>query len=161
MAEPVGDQLAGALEQGLVIAVFIYWGWDAAFSVTEETRSAETSARSGYLTLVTTMLLFVTGAIAFQRVLSPEQLAGHPADTLIFFASTLAAEPWASLPLLALLFSTVASLLAGLIPPPPSAGDGPGPDPGQVWTRVHPRTARRPPAPCATRPSRWSSRCWR
>jgi len=94
MAEPVGDQLAGALEQGLVIAVFIYWGWDAAFSVTEETRSAETSARSGYLTLVTTMLLFVTGAIAFNGCSPRSSWPGHPADTLIFFASTLAAEPW-------------------------------------------------------------------
>jgi len=137
---PLQISSLGALEQGLVIAVFIYWGWDAAFSVTEETRSAETSARSGYLTLVSTMLLFVTGAIAFQRVLTPEQLAAHPADALIFFASTLAAEPWASLPLLALLFSTVASLLAGLIPTARQAlAMGRDRTLGKVWTRVHPR----------------------
>ncbi|MDT7671698.1 MAG: hypothetical protein QOC74_4481 [Pseudonocardiales bacterium] len=137
---PFAISSLGALEQGLVVAVFIYWGWDAAFSVTEETTSPETSARSGYLTLCSTMVLFLAGAIAFERVLTPEQLAGHPADALIFFAGRLAAEPWASLPVLALLFSVAASLLAALIPTARQAlAMGRDRTLGALWTRVHPR----------------------
>jgi amino acid transporter len=137
---PFAISSLGALEQGLVVAVFIYWGWDVAFSVTEETSSPETSARSGYLTLCSTMVLFLGGAIAFERVLTPEQLAAHPADALVFFANRLAAEPWASLPVLALLFSVAASLLAALIPTARQAlAMGRDRTLGAVWTRVAPR----------------------
>jgi len=137
---PFAISSMSVLAQGLVIAVFIYWGWDAAFSVTEETTSPETSARGGYLTLCSTMVLFVVAAIAFERVLSPAELAAHPADALVYFADRLAAEPWASLPMLALLLSTLASLLAALIPTARQAlAMGRDRALGAVWTRVHPR----------------------
>jgi len=104
------------LAQGLVLAVFFYWGWDAAFSVTEETRRPGDAARGGYIALFTMLGLFVLGAISFQRVLSTDDLAGHGAQGLTYFASRLVGEPWATLPLIALMFSAVASLQAGVIP---------------------------------------------
>jgi amino acid transporter len=137
---PFGFASVTALTQGLVLAVFIYWGWDAAFSVTEETTTPGASARSGYLTLCTALALFLTGAIAFQRVLSPAELVAHPADALAYFAARLAAEPWATLPLLALLLSAVASMLAALIPTARQAlAMGRDATLGSVWTRVHPK----------------------
>ena len=137
---PFGFDSVTALTQGLVLAVFIYWGWDAAFSVTEETTTPATSARSGYLTLCSALALFLTGAIAFQRVLTPAELAAHPADALAFFAARLAGEPLASLPLLALLLSAVASMLAALIPTARQAlAMGRDATLGRVWARVHPR----------------------
>ncbi len=36
-----------AFAQGLVLAVFFFWGWDAAFSVTEETKNVRDAARGG------------------------------------------------------------------------------------------------------------------
>lgn len=107
---------ASALAQGLVLAVFFYWGWDAAFSVTEETRNPEDAARGGYIALFTMLGLFVLGAVAFQRVLPTAELSEHGAEGLSYYAAKLAGEPWASLPLIALMFSAIASVQAGVIP---------------------------------------------
>ncbi|WP_051570912.1 APC family permease [Cryptosporangium arvum] len=104
------------LAQGLVLAVFFFWGWDAAFSVTEETRDPGDAARGGYIALFTMLGLFVLGAIAFQRVLSTDELVTNGAQGLTYFGAKLAPEPWATLPLIALMFSAVASLQAGVIP---------------------------------------------
>lgn len=109
------DSFSG-LAQGLVLAVFFYWGWDAAFSVTEETRNPEDAARGGYIALFTMLGLFVLGSIAFQRVLPTEELAANGAQGLSYYAAKLAGEPWASLPLLALMFSAIASVQSGVIP---------------------------------------------
>ncbi|MBB2947506.1 amino acid transporter [Actinoplanes lutulentus] len=113
---PFAIDSAAALAQGLVLAVFFYWGWDAAFSVTEETRNPGDAARGGYIALVTMLGLFVLGAIAFQRVMSTEELAENGAVGLSYYAAKIVGEPWASLPLIALMFSAVASLQAGVIP---------------------------------------------
>jgi len=66
--------------------------------------------------LVTMLGLFVLGVISFQRVPSTDDLAGHGAQGLTYFASRLAGEPGATLPLIALMFSAVGSLRAGVIP---------------------------------------------
>ncbi|MEV6341889.1 APC family permease [Actinoplanes sp. NPDC051851] len=113
---PFAFHSGAALAQGLVLAVFFYWGWDSAFSVTEETRNPEDAAKGGYIALFTMLGLFVLGAIAFQRVLPTDELAEHGAEGLSYYAAQLTGEPWASLPLLALMFSAIASVQAGVIP---------------------------------------------
>ncbi|BCJ43423.1 putative amino acid permease [Actinoplanes ianthinogenes] len=109
------DSLSG-LAQGLVLAVFFYWGWDSAFNVTEETRNPEDASRGGFIALFTMLGLFVLGSIAFQRVLPTEELAENGAQGLSYFAAKLVGEPWASVPLLALMFSAIASVQSGVIP---------------------------------------------
>ncbi|SHN47338.1 APC family permease [Cryptosporangium aurantiacum] len=113
---PFAIDSASALAQGLVLAVFFFWGWDSAFSVTEETRNPGDAARGGYIALFTMLGLFLLGAIAFQRVLSTDELVTNGAQGLTYFGAKLAPEPWATLPLLALMFSAVASVQAGVIP---------------------------------------------
>ncbi|WP_067814543.1 APC family permease [Actinomadura kijaniata] len=104
------------LAQGLVLAVFCYWGWDAAFSVTEETRGPGDAARGGFIALWTVLGLFLLGAFAFQRVMPAEEMAANGAQGLAHYSAKLAGEPLATLPLVALLFSVLASLQAGVIP---------------------------------------------
>ncbi|WP_460105053.1 APC family permease [Streptomyces sp. YKOK-J1] len=99
-----------ALAQGLVLAVFFYWGWDAAFSVTEETKQAGDAARGSYIALFTMLGLFLLDAVAFQRVMTASEMSGTGAQGLTYYASRLADEPWATLPLIALMFSAVAVL---------------------------------------------------
>ncbi|MCG7205090.1 APC family permease [Streptomyces arenae] len=105
-----------SLAQGLVLAVFFYWGWDAAFSVTEETEQADDAARGSYIALFTMLGLFLLGAVAFQRVLTAPELSETGAQGLTHYASQLTGQPWATLPLVALMFSAVASLQAEIIP---------------------------------------------
>lgn len=107
---------ATALAQGLLLSVFCYWGFDAAFSVNEEVRNPRDASRAGITTLVLMLGLFLLGSIAFQRVLSEEELVGNGAQGLTFFGEQLASSPLTALPALALMFSAVASLQAGVIP---------------------------------------------
>ncbi len=52
---------AGAITTATLIAVFIYWGWDTALSINEETKDpATTPGRAG---IISTLLLLVTYAI--------------------------------------------------------------------------------------------------
>ncbi|MDT3395752.1 APC family permease [Streptomyces sp. B1866] len=104
------------LAQGLVLAVFCYWGWDAAFTVTEETRTPGDASRSGFIALWSVLGLFLLGAVAFQRVMPTQEMAANGAQGLTHYADRLASEPLATFPLVGLMFSAVASLQAGVIP---------------------------------------------
>ncbi|MGX1881943.1 APC family permease [Streptomyces sp. NPDC055287] len=105
-----------ALAQGLLLSVFCYWGFESSFSVNEEVRDPQDASRAGLITLFTMLGLFLLGSFAFQRVLSQDELAGNGAQGLTFFGDRLADQPLAALPLIALTFSAVASLQAGVIP---------------------------------------------
>ncbi|MBQ0862196.1 amino acid permease [Streptomyces smyrnaeus] len=129
-----------SLSQALVLAVFIYWGWDAAFSVTEETRDPADAARGGLIALLAMLGLFLFGSIAFERVMSDEELVRNGPQALTFLGSHLAPEPWASLPLAALMCSAFASLQSSVIPTARGAlAMGRDRTLGEVWTRVSPR----------------------
>jgi amino acid transporter len=114
--DPFEIPSASALAQGLLLSVFCYWGFEAAFTVNEEVRDPRDASRAGIITLGTMLGLFLLGSVAFQRVLSGPELAGHGAEGLAFFGDRLAVRPLAALPLVALMFSAVASLQAGVIP---------------------------------------------
>ncbi|GAB4006837.1 APC family permease [Nocardioides ultimimeridianus] len=128
------------LAMSLVLAVFIYWGWDAAFSVNEESKDPQDAARGGMIALFAMLGLFVYAAVAFQRLLSTEELAGYGDQGLSYLGVRLAGEPWASLPLMALMFSAVASLQSSVIPTARGLlAMGRDRTLGPVWTRIHPR----------------------
>ncbi|WP_406482368.1 APC family permease [Streptomyces platensis] len=129
-----------AVAQGMVLAVFFYWGWDAAFSVNEETRNSSDAARGGLIALVVMMGLFLVGALAFQRVMSTGELLHNGPQALTFLGGALAPEPWASLPLAALMCSAFASLQSSVIPTARGAlAMARDRTLGPVWQRVHPR----------------------
>ncbi|ANZ20424.1 putative amino acid transporter [Streptomyces noursei ATCC 11455] len=129
-----------ALAQGMVLAVFCYWGFESVFSVGEEVRTARDASRGGFLALAIMMLLFVFAGTAFQRVLPLGELADNGAHGLTYFGAKLAHQPLAALPLIALTFSAAASLQAAVIPTARGmyamGRDG---TLGRVWTRLHPR----------------------
>lgn len=131
---------AGALAQGLLLSVFCYWGFDAAFSVNEEVRDPRDASRAGTTTLVLMLGLFLLGSVAFQRVLSEEELVGNGAQGLTFFGERVASLPLTALPALALMFSAVASLQAGVIPTARGMfAMSRDRTLGAVWSRVSPR----------------------
>ncbi|MYW63292.1 amino acid permease [Streptomyces sp. SID8379] len=126
--------------QGLVLAVFFFWGWDAAFSVTEETKDVRDAGRGGFIALFTMLALFLYGSVAFQREMSLPELVEQGPQALTYLGAKLADEPLASLPLLALLFSAVASVQASVIPTARGLlAMGRDRTMGQVWTKVSPR----------------------
>ncbi|WP_327358589.1 APC family permease [Streptomyces sp. NBC_01304] len=126
--------------QGLVLAVFFFWGWDAAFSVTEETKDTRDVGRGGFIALLTMLALFLYGSVAFQREMSLGELIAQGPQGLTYLGAKLAAEPWASLPMLALMCSAVASLQSSVIPTARGLlAMGRDRTMGRVWTRISPR----------------------
>jgi amino acid transporter len=69
---PLAIPSTGALTAGLLIAIFIYWGWDSLVTVNEETEDAETTpgkaAVLSTLILVGIYVVVSTAAIAFGGV---------------------------------------------------------------------------------------------
>ncbi|MGV9713634.1 APC family permease [Gordonia sp. NPDC003424] len=128
------------LAQGLVVAVFCYWGFEAAFSVNEEVRDPKDASRAGLLTVILALGLFVLAAVAFQRVIPHDELTTSGTAGLASFGKMLAAEPLAALPVIALTLSVVASIQATLIP---SArflfAMGRDRTLGPAWTKLHPK----------------------
>ncbi|MFF1903523.1 APC family permease [Kitasatospora sp. NPDC058218] len=129
-----------ALAQGMVLAVFCYWGFESVFSISEEVREPGDASRGGFIALVVMLLLFLVAGTAFQRVLPIDELADNGAHGLTYLGEKLARQPLAALPLIALTFSAVASLQASVIPTARGmyamGRDG---TLGAVWTRIHPR----------------------
>jgi amino acid transporter len=139
---PANVESPKVLAAGLIVAVYFYWGWDAAFCVTEETRNPRDASRGGFLALGLMAGMFVLAAIAFQRVLTPDEIVDQGPQGLSYFASKLAEQPIAGLALLALLFSTVASLQAGVLPTARATlAMGRDQTLGRVWARLHPKYA--------------------
>lgn len=126
--------------QGMVLAVFFFWGWDAAFSVNEETRSPGEAARGGLIALFAMLGLFLFASVAFQREMSLAELVRNGPQALPYLGEKLAAEPWATLPVVALMFSAVASVQATLIPTARGLfAMSRDRTMGPLWTRIHPR----------------------
>lgn len=115
--DPRGFGSLATLAAGVVIAVFLYWGWDTAANINEESRDAtENPGRAGLLGMVALLGIFLISTISVQMVLKPDTIVNSGANTLNLWASALAPQPWASLGVLALLSSTVATVQTTLLP---------------------------------------------
>jgi amino acid transporter len=106
-----------ALFAGVLTAVFIYWGWDTAVAVNEETADAERTP--GIAAIVSTVLLlviYIVVGIAAQAVHGPAFLANHSDDVL----GALGAQvlPWHldKLLIIAVLSSASASTQTTILP---------------------------------------------
>ncbi len=70
-----------ALTEGLLAAVFIYWGWDTATSVNEECENAnKTPGVAGVLSTFILLAIFVVVAFAAQAVRGPDFLTNNSGD---------------------------------------------------------------------------------
>jgi amino acid transporter len=81
---PFAIDSVGALTSGLLIGVFIYWGWDSLVTVNEETEDAETvpgrAAVLSTLILVGIYVVVAAAAVAFGGV---ERLAGDQSGDVL------------------------------------------------------------------------------
>lgn len=125
---------------GIILSVYIFWGWDSAFTLTEETRSARDSARAGFGSIFLMLGMFLLAAIGFERYFPLATLGANGSQLLPYLGTRLARQPLAALPLLAMLFSSVASLQTGVVPTARGAlAMGRDGTLGRIWTRVSPK----------------------
>ena len=100
------------LSQGVLLALFIYWGWDTAANVNEETRGR---TAAGVATVMSTLVLvgtYLVVAFATTAYRGPGFLADNPDDVL----TTMVGRPWDKLLMLAILTSAMASTQTTILP---------------------------------------------
>ena len=113
---PAGIGGLKGLMSGLVIACFMYSGWDAAVYVNEETRDrANNPGKAAIASVVMLALIYSTATFAFQGVLAPEELQAHAGEALSAVSARLLPEPWNKLMALAVLTGTLATLQAAVL----------------------------------------------
>jgi amino acid transporter len=139
---PLAIPDATALAAGLIIALFIYWGWDTTATVNEE--SADPTEQPGRATIVSVLILvgtYVIVTIAVQAYAGVETLAAQgEEDVFGAIASSVLGSPLDKLVILAVLASAAASTQTTILPTARTAlsmgAKGALP---RMWANVHPR----------------------
>lgn len=108
---------SSAIIAGLVLAVFIYWGWDTCVSVNEEAKdSARTPGRAAVLSTVVLLLIYLITSYGSVALLGPQFVTDNSDDAM--FALGKIALPTIVLKLLiiAVLTSAAASCQTTILP---------------------------------------------
>jgi amino acid transporter len=108
---------ASALTAGVLLAVFIYWGWDTTVSVNEETK--DSSRTPGIAAVVSTLLLlgtYVLITVAAQAYAGPAGLAENSDDIFASLGSMVLGSTLDKFLIIAVLTSAVASTLTTILP---------------------------------------------
>ena len=112
----------GAMTEGMLLMVFIYWGWDTILSLNEETAEKEKTpgraAVAATLILLATYLLTTVAAVSYAGVGTDGIGLGNPDNADDVFRAI--AEPvlgqWSWIVILAVLVSAVASTQTTILP---------------------------------------------
>jgi amino acid transporter len=106
----------GNLAEGLLIAVFMYTGWDATVYVNEEvTHRRVNPGRAALFAVALLILLYALPQVAMQGIASPAQLQAHSSSALVFVAQVLGGGGWAKVMAFGLVLSVVASVGTGIV----------------------------------------------
>ena len=101
---------------GILIACFMYSGWDASIYVNEETTDrANNPGKAALASVVMLALVYSLVTFAFQSVLSPGEIQAHAGDVLSAVSGRLMHKPWDSVMALAVLTGTLATLQAAVV----------------------------------------------
>ena len=135
------DLSFSSLILGVLLGIFIYWGWDSGVAVNEESRdSAEAPGKAAVLSTILLVLIYVvvsTAAIAFAGT---KFLGANSADVLNPLGKAVFGSPWDKLLIIAVLTSASASTQTTILPTARTtlsmAKWGAIPE---VFGRIHPR----------------------
>jgi amino acid transporter len=106
----------GNLSAGLLIAVFMYTGWDATIYVNEEVKHRHVNpGRAAILAVVIIGIIYVVSTMGLQGVVSPAKLQANASSALVYLAQVLAGSGWAKVMALALALSVIGGTGAGLV----------------------------------------------
>lgn len=108
-----------ALSAGVLLAVFIYWGWDTAVSVNEETRdSARTPGRAAVISTLVLLGIYVLVAVASQSYGGVATLTNpkNQGDVLAVLGNQVLGSTLGKILILAVLSSAAASTQTTILP---------------------------------------------
>jgi amino acid transporter len=105
------------ISAGMLLAVFIYWGWDTTATVNEETENPDEAP--GRATVVSTLILlgiYVVVAIAAQAYAGVDSLVANQEDVLSALGTEVFGSPLDKILIIAVLTSAAASTQTTILP---------------------------------------------
>jgi len=109
----------GALSAGMLLAVFIYWGWDTAVTVNEEAKdSRRTPGRAALWSTLVLLAIYVIVSIAAQSFHGVGFMtnSNNVGDVLNALGTAVLGSPWNKLLIIAVLTSASASTQTTILP---------------------------------------------
>src|SRR3954470_16320480 len=114
---PVEIHSFSALVSGVLIAVFIYWGWDSTVTVNEESRDAtEGPGRAAVLATVILLAIYVVVSYAAQAFNGTQTLIDNQGDVLSVLGTQVFGSPLDKILIIAVLTSAAASTQTTILP---------------------------------------------
>jgi amino acid transporter len=106
----------GSLASGLLIAVFMFSGWDATVYVNEEVKHRRVNpGRAALWAVALLVIMYILPQMGLQGVVSPAALHAHSSSALVYIAQVLGGGVWAKLMAFALALSVIASTNTGIV----------------------------------------------
>jgi amino acid transporter len=106
-----------ALIAGVLVSVFIYWGWDSTVTVNEESRDAtESPGKAALMATVILLAIYVIVSMAAQAFDGPKVLIDNQDDVLSVLGGKVFGSPFDKLLIIAVLTSAAASTQTTILP---------------------------------------------
>ena len=107
----------GALIDGVLLGIFIYWGWDSGVAVNEESEnSSEGPGRAAVVSTVLLLGIYLVVSAAAQAYGGTKLLTDNSNDVLSALGLKVFGSPWDKLLILAVLTSSAASTQTTILP---------------------------------------------
>src|SRR3954462_533940 len=114
---PLQIDSTSALIGGVLIAVFIYWGWDSTVSVNEETQNSnEGPGKAAVLATLILLGIYVIVSVAAQAYNGPQDLIDNADDVLSVLGEEVFGSPLDKILIIAVLPSAAASTQTTILP---------------------------------------------
>ena len=108
---------SSAIIAGLVVAVFIYWGWDTCVSVNEEAKdSAKTPGRAAVLSTVILLAIYLVTSYGSVALLGPEFVTDNADEAIYALGKVALPTVMVKLLVIAVLTSAAASCQTTILP---------------------------------------------
>lgn len=105
------------LIDGVLLGIFIYWGWDSGVAVNEETESsAEAPGRAAVMATIILVLIYLVVSAASQAFGGTTLLVNNSNDVLSVLGTKVFGSPWDKLLIIAVLTSASASTQTTILP---------------------------------------------
>jgi len=106
----------GSLAAGLLIAVFLFAGWDGTIYVNEEVKHRRINpGRAAVLAVAILAVLYILAQLGLQGVVSPAKLQANSSSAMTYVAQALGGSGWAKVMALALALSVASSVGLGIV----------------------------------------------
>jgi amino acid transporter len=115
--DPLSIHSVSAFNNGILLAIFVYWGWDSGVSVNEETEDASSApGRAAVISTVVLVLVYVFVTAATQAYGGLQSLIAHPDDVFAPLSKSVLGSPLDKLLIIAVLSSASASTQTTILP---------------------------------------------